>query len=150
MLSDDAIQLMKEKGTYLVPTRYLMDAINMDALPPPIRAKGERLIPLAKDSLRRAIRAGVKIAFGTDAAVFPHGNNAKEFGALVEAGMTPIEAIRSATLNATTLLGMEDRGLIEPGRLADLIAVPGDPLTNVRVLEDVRFVMQGGKVLKRP
>jgi imidazolonepropionase-like amidohydrolase len=143
MLNDEAIALMKEKGTYLVPTTYLADNIPLDALPPPIRAKAEFVMPLAKESVRRAIRAGVKIAFGTDAAVFPHGDNAKEFAALVERGLTPLEAIRSATLNAADLLGVDDRGLVAPGRWADLVAVPGNPL------EDVRFVMKGGKVFKR-
>lgn len=150
MLNDEAIALMKEKGTYLVPTTYLAGAINLDVLPPPIRAKAESILPVAKESVRRAVRAGVKIAFGTDAAVFPHGDNAKEFAALVERGMTPLEAIRSATLNAVDLLGVDDRGLIASGRLADLVAVPGNPLEDIRVLEDVRFVMKGGKVFKRP
>jgi imidazolonepropionase-like amidohydrolase len=150
MLNDEAIALMKERGTYLVPTTYLADAINLDVLPPPVRAKAEFVLPVGKESLRRAIRAGVKIAFGTDAAVFPHGQNAKEFAALVERGMSPIEAIRAATVNAADLLGVDDRGRIAPGTLADLIAVPGDPLEDVRVLEDVRFVMKGGRVYKRP
>ncbi|MEE8199823.1 MAG: amidohydrolase family protein [Candidatus Acidoferrales bacterium] len=150
MLDDEAIALMKEKGTYLVPTTYLADNIPLDVLPPAIRAKAESILPVAKESVRRAIQAGVKIAFGTDAAVFPHGDNAKEFAALVERGLTPLEAIRSATLNAADLLGVDDRGLIAPGRWADIIAVPGNPLEDVRVLEDVRFVMKGGKVFKRP
>ncbi len=148
MLDDEAIALMKEKGTYLVPTTYLADNIPLDVLPPAIRAKAESILPVAKESVRRAIQAGVKIAFGTDAAVFPHGDNAKEFAALVERGLTPLEAIRSATLNAADLLGVDDRGLIAPGRWADIIAVPGNPLEDVRVLEDVRFVMKGGKVFK--
>ncbi len=148
MLNDEAIALMKEKGTYLVPTTYLAGAISLDVLPPPIRAKAESILPVAKASVRRAVRAGVKIAFGTDAAVFPHGDNGKEFAALVERGLTPLEAIRSATLNAVDLLGVDDRGLIAPGRWADLVAVPGNPLEDIRVLEDVRFVMKGGKVFK--
>jgi imidazolonepropionase-like amidohydrolase len=150
MLDDEAIRLMKERGTYLVPTTYLTDAIRLDALPPPIRAKAEFVIPLARQSLQRAIRAGVKIAFGTDAAVIPHGQNAKEFGALVDRGMSPADAIRTATVNAAGLLGVSDRGSIAPGLLADLVAVPGNPLDNVRVLEDVRFVMKGGQIYKRP
>lgn len=150
MLNDEAMRLMKERGVYLVPTTYLAEAIRLDALPPPIRAKAEFVLPLARQSLQRAIKAQVKIAFGTDAAVIPHGQNAKEFGTLVARGMSPIDAIRTATTNAADLLGVSDRGHIAPGLLADLVAVPGNPLENVRVLEDVRFVMKGGQIYKRP
>jgi len=148
ILDDEAIALMKQKGTYLVPTTYLADANWTSVLPPPIRAKGEYLKPIAKESVRRAVRAGVKIAFGTDAAVYPHGDNAKEFAALVERGMTPLEALRAATIQATKLLGVDDRGALAPGELADIIAVPGNPLENIRVTEDVRFVMKDGKIYK--
>ena len=150
MLSDEAIALMNQHGTYLVPTTYLVDAIPMDVLPPSIRSKAEYVLPLARASVRRAIEAGVNIAFGTDAAVYPHGDNAKEFGVLVDLGMTPIEAIRTATIYAADLLGVDDRGSIKEGMLADLIAVPGNPLENILVLEDVQFVMLGGKVVKHP
>ncbi|MFQ5704954.1 MAG: amidohydrolase family protein [Gemmatimonadales bacterium] len=148
MLDDEAIQLMKEHGTYLVPTTYLVDAIDLDALPAPIRAKAETVLPRARESLKRAIAAGVKIAFGTDAAVYPHGDNAREFAVLVERGMSPIDAIRSATTVAAELLGVDDRGKIVAGRLADLVAVPGNPLEEIRALEHVVFVMKGGKVFK--
>jgi imidazolonepropionase-like amidohydrolase len=150
MLDDEAIRLMKERGTYLVPTTYLADAIRKDSLPPPIRAKAEYITPLAKQSVARAIKAKVRIAFGTDAAVIPHGQNAREFGALVARGMSPLDAIRAATVNAADLLGASDRGRIAPGLLADLVAVRGNPLEDVRVLEDARFVMKGGRVYKRP
>lgn len=149
LLDDEAIAMMKERGTWLVPTTYLVGRIDLDALPPGIRAKAEGVLPLAVESLRRAVAEGVPIAFGTDAAVFPHGENAGEFAALVDRGMDPLAAIRTATLNGAELLGVDDRGVIAPGRLADLIAVPGDPLVDVRVLEDVRFVMLGGKVVSR-
>jgi imidazolonepropionase-like amidohydrolase len=149
LINDEAMALMKQKGTYLVPTTYLTESINLDALPPQIRGKAESILPQAKANLRRAIRAGVKIAFGTDAAVYPHGQNAHEFAALVERGMTPLEAIRAATLNDADLLGVTDRGQIAPGLLADLIAVPGNPLTDVRVLERVSFVMKGGMTVVR-
>jgi imidazolonepropionase-like amidohydrolase len=146
MLNDEAVRLMKERGTYLVPTAYLLDGIDMNALPPPIRAKAASVLPLAKESNRLAIRSGVKIALGTDAAVYPHGDNAKEIATMVERGMTPADAIRVATVNATDLLGVTDRGRIATGLIADLIAVPGDPLADVRVFQDVRFVMKDGKV----
>jgi imidazolonepropionase-like amidohydrolase len=150
MLTDEAIALMKERGTYLVPTTYLADAIDLEVLPPPIRAKAESVLPLAKESVRRAIAAGVPIAFGTDAAVYPHGDNARELATLVERGMTPLEALRTATVHAAALLGADDRGAIAAGRLADLVAVDGDPLADVTTTERVRFVMKGGVVYKAP
>jgi len=148
MLDDEAIALMKQHGTYLVPTAYLRDRINMAVLPPLVRRKAETILPLAVESNRKAIAAGVKIGFGTDAAVFPHGENAKEFAVYVKMGMTPLAALRSATTVAAEVLGRDDRGLIAPGRLADLIAVPGDPLADITATERVSWVMQGGKVLK--
>ncbi len=150
MLDDEAVRLMLEHGTYLVPTSYLASVIDMDALPPPIRTKAEFVLPRARESLGRAIASGVKIAYGTDAGVFPHGDNGKEFAVLVERGMTPIEAIRTATLYAADLLDVADRGRIAEGMRADLIAVRGDPLDDVRVLEDVVFVMKSGTVYRQP
>ena len=148
MLDDEAISLMKEKGTYLVPTTYVSHAIDMSVLPPLLRSKAEMVMPLAQESLKRAIAADVKIAFGTDAAVIPHGQNAKEFSCLVQSGMSEIEAVRTATLNAADLLGVDDRGVIEAGKLADLVAVKGNPLENIEALESIDFVMLGGRVLK--
>jgi len=149
ILTDEALRLMKEKGTYLVPTTYLADAIDLDNLPPHLRKKAEEILPQAKESLRRAVRAGVKIAFGTDAAVIPHGQNAREFAAMVDRGMSPLEAIRSATLRGADLLDLPDRGVIAPGKRADVIAVRGNPLEDVRVLEDVRFVMKAGRIVRK-
>lgn len=150
VLTDEILSEMKRRGTYLVPTTHLADVINLEVLPPPIRRKAETILPIAKESLRRAIRAGVKIAFGTDAAVFPHGENAKEFAALVDRGMSPLEAIRSATIRAADLLGVDDRGVIAAGKLADLVAVPGNPLNDIRAMERVSFVMKDGKIYKQP
>ena len=148
MLDDEAIALMKEHGTYLVPTRALSGLLDRNQLPPPIRAKMDEVMPLADASFKKAVAAGVKIAFGTDAAVLPHGMNAREFSAMVAAGMSPIDAIRAATLNGADLLGTPDRGEIAVGKLADLIAVPGNPLSDVTVLEKVSFVMVGGRRVK--
>jgi imidazolonepropionase-like amidohydrolase len=148
ILDDEAIALMKQKGTYLVPTAYLLTQFHFDRMPPPIAAKARQIVPLAQESHRRAIRAGVKIAFGTDAAVYPHGENAREFAVYVGYGMRPIDAIRTATLNAADLLGVTDRGVIAPGKLADLIAVPGNPLDDIKVLEQVGWVMKGGVIYK--
>ena len=147
MLTDEIIAQMKKRGTYLVPTAYLLTAINLSALPPPIAAKARQIIPLGQESHRQAIKAGVKIAFGTDAAVYPHGDNAREFAVYVGYGMTPLEAIRAATTGAADLLGVGDRGVIAPGKLADLVAVPGDPLKDVKVMEQVSFVMKDGIVV---
>jgi imidazolonepropionase-like amidohydrolase len=148
MIDDEAADLMKRRGTYLVPTAYLLSTFKYESLPPPIAAKAKEVVPLAQASHRRAIRAGVKIAFGTDAAVYPHGDNAREFAVYVGYGMRPADAIRTATVNAADLLGVSDRGVIAPGKLADLIAVRGNPLEDVRVLEQVPWVMKGGEVVK--
>lgn len=146
-LDDEAIALMKERGTWLVPTSYLVDRINLAVLPPLVRQKAETILPIARQSLRKAIAGGVKIAFGTDAGVYPHGENAREFSVYVKLGMTTIDALRSATVNAASLLGVTDRGAIEAGKLADLVAVPGDPLRDITATERVSWVMLGGKVV---
>jgi len=148
MLDDESIRLMKEKGTYLVPTAYLLTQFKFEGIPAPIAAKAREAIPLAQESHRKAIAAGVKIAFGTDAAIYPHGDNAREFAVYVGYGMKPIDAIRTATVNAADLLGVIDRGVIARGKLADLIAVPGNPLQDVKMLEKVVWVMKGGVVYK--
>jgi imidazolonepropionase-like amidohydrolase len=149
-LDDEAIALMKARGTWLVPTSYLAERINLAVLPPLVRQKAETILPIARQSLRKAIAAGVKIGFGTDAGVYPHGENAREFAVYVKAGMTTLDAIRSATLNAAAVLGVSDRGVIEAGKLADLVAVPGDPLRDITATERVSWVMLGGKVVPRP
>jgi imidazolonepropionase-like amidohydrolase len=149
-LDDEAITLMKARGTWLVPTSYLVDRINLAVLPPLVRQKAETILPIARQSLRKAIAAGVKIGFGTDAGVYPHGENAKEFAVYVRAGMTTIDAIRSATISAAAVLGVSDRGVIEAGKPADLVAVPGDPLRDITATERVSWVMLGGKVVARP
>jgi imidazolonepropionase-like amidohydrolase len=148
ILDDEAIAMMKERGTFLVPTTYLADRINLAVLPPLVRQKAETVLPQMRESLRRAIAAGVRIGFGTDAAVYPHGENAKEFAIYVRLGMTPLAALQSATVHAAELLGKDDRGVIAPGKLADLIAVPGDPLQDITATERVRWVMHAGTVVR--
>ena len=101
-----------------------------------------------RESLRRAIAAGVRIAFGTDAGVYPHGENAREFAVYVRLGMSPLDALRSATIGAAELLDRDDRGSIAAGMLADLVAVPGNPLDDITATERVVFVMLGGRVVK--
>ncbi len=149
MLDDEAIAMMKERGTYLVPTTYLVDAIPLDQLPPPVRAKAEEVLPLARASLRRAIAAGVRIAFGTDAGVYAHGDNAKEFEVLVRLGMSELDALRSATTVAAEVLERTDElGRIAPGFRADIVALPGNPLEDITVTERPTFVMKDGHVFR--
>ncbi len=144
ILDDEAIAMMKEHGTWLVPTSALGKLIDLDALPAPIRAKAEEVLPMAKVSLEKAIKAGVKIALGTDAAVMPHGMNAREFSAMTDAGMSPLASLRAGTINGAELLGTADRGEIAVGKLADLVAVPGNPLDDITVTERPVLVMKGG------
>lgn len=153
-IDDEAVRLMKERGVYLVPTLYLADWFleNYEQLrvPAPMVAKAKEVMPAMKKNIARAIEQGVPVAFGTDAAVFPHGLNAREFAIYVKFGMRPMQAIQTATVHAAKLLGWEDRiGAIEAGKLADLIAVDGDPLKDITELERVRWVMKGGVVIKK-
>ncbi|WP_343731521.1 amidohydrolase family protein [Duganella sp.] len=152
-IDEEGIKLMKEHKTYLVPTLYLGDWLieNAEAikLPKPLLEKARVVLPTARVNIGKAIKAGVPIAFGTDAAVYPHGLNAREFSVLVKLGMTPAQAIRTATVNAADLLGWSDKvGSIEAGKYADLIAVEGEPLRDVKALEQVPWVMKGGAVVK--
>ena len=148
VLTEEIMDLMIEKGTYLVPTTYLADRIALDALPPLVRGKADEILPVMRVSLERAIERGVPIAFGTDAGVFPHGENAGEFGIYVQLGMSELDALRTATIHAADLLDTPDRGRLAEGMLADVIAVPGNPLDDIEVTRDVRFVMLGGRVIK--
>jgi imidazolonepropionase-like amidohydrolase len=153
-IDDEAVKLMKEHGTYLVPTLYLADWFLENyqrmGVPAPMAAKGKEIMPLARKNIARAFAQGVPVAFGTDSAVYPHGLNGREFAVYVKLGMTPMRAIQTATIHASKLLGWEDRvGAIEPGKYADLIAVDGDPTKDVTELERVKWVMKGGVIVKR-
>ncbi len=150
ILTEEAVRILKENGTWVVFNLHLAETVDPETLPPRLAVKMEHIAEKSLESFRLAVEGGLKMAFGTDAGVFPHGDNAKEFSAQVRYGLSPIETIRGATLYAADLLGVDDRGVIEPGRLADLIAVRGNPLEDISVLEDVKFVMQGGVVHKRP
>ena len=152
-MDEEDIQAMKHHGTYLCPTLYLMDWFMENyqklGLTPDMIAKAKVVMPAARQNVSRAMREGVKIAFGTDAAVYPHGLNAHEFPVMVRLGMTPLAAIQSATINAADLLGWSDNvGTLKAGKFADIIAVDGDPLADTSVLEHVKFVMKGGEVVK--
>ena len=150
VLTKNTARLMKKKGTFYVPNMYLMDATDVDVLPPEIRKKDEYLRPFIYESFKLAVEMQLKMALGTDATIFPHGDNAKEFHALVKNGQTPLEAIRMGTMYAAELLGTADRGSIGEGLLADIVAFKGNPLDDVRTLENVHFVMKGGVVYKSP
>ena len=147
-IDDEAIAMMKERGTWLVPTTYLVDRINLAVLPPIVRQKAETILPIARKNLQHAIASGVKVAFGTDAGVYPHGENAGEFAVYVKLGMTPLAALQTATVRAAEALGRTDRGDIAPGKLADLVAVEGNPLEDITATQRVRWVMLGGKVVR--
>jgi len=153
-IDDAGIKLMKARGTYLVPTVYLGDWLLENAerikLPAPLVAKAKVVVPAARKNLAEAFRQGVPVAFGTDAAVYPHGLNGREFAVYVKLGMTPLAALQSATINAAKLMDWEDRvGAVEKGKFADLIAVAGDPLKDITEMERVQFVMKGGQVFKQ-
>ena len=149
MMTDEAAAIIKKNGSFVVPNMHLIDTLKTTELPPALAAKQAYLGPLAVESFKRALKAGLKVAFGTDAGVFPHGDNAKELTARVSHGDTPLHVIRSATIVNAELFDTPDRGRIEAGLLADIIAVAGDPLSDVKLLEDVRFVMKGGVVYKQ-
>jgi imidazolonepropionase-like amidohydrolase len=147
-LDEEAVRLMKERGTYLVPTP-LAGEIDLSGSPL-MQAKAEEANRNMRGSLALAIRSGVRIAYGTDSGAVRQGQNGHQFAMLVAAGMTPLAAIQAATVNAADLLGVDDRGALEPGLLADVIAVPGNPLEDVRALERVEMVMKGGAVFVAP
>lgn len=146
LMSDGTLDLLVDRGTFLVPTTYLADGMDVSHAAPDLQAKAAEVFPIAKDTIRRAVARGARIACGTDAPAIPHGRNAKELLALVGRGMTPLEAIRAATTVAAELIAVEDRARLAPGLLADVIAVGGDPLRDIGAVQDVRFVMKGGRV----
>jgi len=153
LMNDAAIATLKKNGTYLVPTLYLMDWQRENAakanLPDFAKRKMEMVSEMGKNNAKKAFEAGVKIGLGTDAAVYPHGLNAHELAVYVSLGMSPLQAIQTATANDADLLGWSDKvGTLEPGKWADIIAVDGDPLQDITVLQHVKFVMKGGEVVK--
>lgn len=156
LIDEQGIAVMKEKGTYLVPTVYALDFIIQSGgehgIPEYAREKARNIQKRQRANLKRAFEAGVKFAYGTDAGVFPHGMNGRDFPVLVkELGVPAIEAIRQATIQAATLIGIEQQaGTVEPGKWADLIAVPGNPLDDITRMLDVTFVMKAGVVYKSP
>jgi imidazolonepropionase-like amidohydrolase len=153
LIDDEGIAAAKKRGTYLVFDIYnddfiLQEGAKAGMLPESIE-KEKKLGRLQRENFRRAWQAGTKMAFGTDAGVYPHGDNARQFAKMVEWGMKPMDAIQAATIKAADLIGWPDKvGAIEPGHFADIIAVAGDPTSDVRVLESVKFVMKGGTIVR--
>lgn len=150
LIDDESIQMMAAKHVFLVPTLTAGDEIlKSPNLPAYALNKMRRVADIQRAGVLKAVRANVPIALGTDAGDFPHGQNAREFALMVEYGMTPLQSIQAGTLNAAELLGWSDRiGTLETGKLADLVAVEGDPLKDIHLLQNVKFVMKGGVVVK--
>ncbi|MGH8085053.1 MAG: amidohydrolase family protein [Lysobacter sp.] len=154
-MSDEVMSLMKDKGTWYIPTihagRFVADKAKIDGyFPEVVRPKAARIGALIQDTAARAYDAGVKMAFGTDMGVGPHGDNAREFLYLVEAGVPAAVALQMATIRAAEVLGVDDQGVIETGQRADIVAVPGNPVQDIDALLDVAFVMKDGVVYKQP
>jgi imidazolonepropionase-like amidohydrolase len=154
-MKPDTLAMMREKGTYLVPTRMAVywtgSPDKVGRFPAVIQAKAKAAYAAHEQMFRNALKAGVKIAFGTDSAVSPHGLNAHEFSLMTDLGMSPAAALRSATSTNAVLLGLADRiGTLEAGKIADVVAVPGNALTDIKATERVIFVMKDGKVVKSP
>jgi imidazolonepropionase-like amidohydrolase len=155
-MTDEVMAAMKERGTYYVPTisagKFVAEKSKVPGyFPEVVRPKAAEIGPQIQGTFAKALKAGVKIAFGTDQGVAPHGENGMEFVYMVEAGMTPMAAIKAATIEGARLIDMErELGSIEAGKIADLIAVPGDPLSDIKMMTRVGFVMKGGVVYKQP
>ena len=150
-MKPETLTRMKNKGTFLTPTLMATEWImsKLDNYPAALQAKAKAAGAARSDMFRNAVKLGVKISFGTDAAVFPHGQNAKEFKLMVDLGMTPIDALKSATANDAELLGIAQKvGTLEKGKLADIVAMPGDPASDITATERVFFVMKEGKIVR--
>ncbi|MDH3647787.1 MAG: amidohydrolase family protein [Gammaproteobacteria bacterium] len=153
LIDDEGIRLAKKNGTYLVMDVYndtfiLEHGAKVGMLPESLE-KERQIGQLQRDNFKKAFKSGARMAFGSDAAVYPHGHNGKQFAYMVEYGMTPMQAVQAATIHAAELIGWPDTvGAIETGRYADIIAIKGDPLADVSLFESIRFVMKGGKVYK--
>jgi imidazolonepropionase-like amidohydrolase len=151
-MKPETLAMMKKKGTFLTPTLMASEWImgKLDNYPPALQAKAKAATAARSEMFRNAVKMGIKISFGTDAAVFPHGQNAKEFKLMVDLSMKPIDALKSATANDAELLGIAQKiGTLEKGKLADVIAMPGDPTSDITATERVSFVMKEGKIIRQ-
>lgn len=148
-LDDEDMRMMHDRGTFLVPTLTTRVGMAETKFPPLVQAKATRAMKQQDIMVKRALALGVKIALGTDAAVFPHGDNALEFAFMVADGMTPAQSLMAGTTSAAELLGMQDKvGALKPGMLADVVAVPGNPIENIKLTQSVIFVMKDGVILR--
>jgi imidazolonepropionase-like amidohydrolase len=153
MIDDAGIKIMKEKGTYCVPTLYVIDFLQLPENPMNLAAtiveKARRMRDFQRDRFARIVAHDVNVAYGTDIGVFPHGENWRDFPVMVECGMAPLDAIRTATINSARMNGIDqETGVLQPGLRADVVAVRGNPLEDVRALADVAFVMKDGEVIR--
>ena len=148
-LDDEDMRMMHDRGTFLVPTLTTRVGLAESKFPPLVQAKATRAVKQQDAMVKRALALGVKIALGTDAAVYPHGENALEFGFMVADGMTPAQSLMAGTTSAAELLGLQDKvGALKPGMLADVVAVPGNPIEDIKVTQSVIFVMKDGAILR--
>jgi imidazolonepropionase-like amidohydrolase len=151
-MKPETLTMMKKKGTFLTPTLMATEWImgKIGHYPPALQAKARAAAAARSDMFRNAVKIGVRISFGTDAAVYPHGQNAKEFKLMADLGMNPLDALKSATANDAELLGIAQKvGMLEKGKLADVIAMPGDPTADITATEHVSFVMKEGKIIRQ-
>lgn len=146
LIDDETIAQMVEHRTWMVPTTRLADAMDISKADPALKAKAAEMFPKARTSVKAAYDAGVRIAVGTDAPAIPHGRNGDELVALVERGLPALDVLQAGTINAAELIDADDRGRIAEGLLADIIGVPGNPVDDITLVQNVRFVMKGGKV----
>jgi imidazolonepropionase-like amidohydrolase len=154
-MTDEVMSLMKQKGTWYIPTiyagRFVAEKAKVDGyFPEVVRPKAARIGALIQQTAQKAYKSGVKIAFGTDMGVGPHGDNAREFLYMVEAGIPEAVALQAATIRAAEVLGVDDQGVIEAGKRADIVALPGNPLQDIGAVLKVDFVMKDGKVYRQP
>jgi imidazolonepropionase-like amidohydrolase len=150
-MKPETLTMMKRKGTYLTPTLMASEWImgKLANYPAALQEKAKAAFNARSEMFRNAVKMGVKISFGTDAAVYPHGQNAKEFKLMVDLGMAPIDALKSATASDAELFGVAQKlGTVEKGKLADVIAIPGDPTSDITATERVSFVMKEGKIIR--
>jgi imidazolonepropionase-like amidohydrolase len=148
-LDDEALRMMHDKGTFLVPTLTTRIGLAESKFPPQIQTKADLALKQQDTMVKRALALGVRIALGTDAAVYPHGGNALEFVLMAADGMSPLQSLKAGTTSAAELLGLKEKiGALAPGMAADIVAVPGNPTADIKLVQNVVFVMKGGTVYK--